>query len=316
MTYLPVTPGSLVAELLGSSTRWGRVLDNADAAYIDYDPPIFGPVTCSLEVTAAVDTLIGEVYLPANQDATPVACLIRWRGKAGYTATATWTVTDGVGSDSTTATTTASTYGTSQLVVTPTSSSGPRKGRLYLRQSTAGQLAQVVQALVKYKPAATFPAGLKASGAARFDGAWPVAGYPIPREVVQRAHNNIAATARSRPAGLAGGWNRVTSGGTPASGPIYSVTGTTWTLVERWLQPRSDDARRPYLLAVKLGGTNPEARMVVGPYVLAATGTGWTVAEAELTLAEALRCAIYLRSSSGGTATLETWQIMRSPRSV
>lgn len=311
MAYTPLVPDVLRPGLPGDS-QLGTLLDNVDGAFVDYGPPIFGPCACSLESQSVTDVLVAEIDLPDNEDNVLVYCRIRWRGTTGYTATVTFEIDDGGTVDTDTDTSTTSSWAGITLAITPTSTNTPRVARLYLRTSTAGQVAQIASVLIGYAPAST-PTGILESGFGHFDGTW-VGDFPIPSEVIERAHNNLRAIARSRPAGLAGGITRVDAGGTPASGPVYEVTGTTWTLVERWLQPGSDEGRRWYRLCMLLSGSgsNPEARMSIGPYVWAVAGDGWHEQVVQLSLNEAMRCAIYLRNSGGGDAVLHTWQVQRA----
>lgn len=312
MAYTPLVPDVLRPGLPGNS-QIGALLNNIDGAYLDYGPPIFGPVACSLESQSDTDVLVAEIDLPDNEDNVLVYCRIRWRGTTGYTATVTFEIDDGGTIDTDTDTNAATAYSATTLTITPTSTNTPRVARLYLRTSTAGQVAHIAGVLIGYAPA-SFPTGILESGAGIFDGAWNYANAPIPSEVIERAHNNLRAIARSRPAGLAGGLTRVDAGGVPSSGPVYEVTGTTWTLVDRWLQPGSDEGRRWYRLCMLLSSTGggPEARMSIGPYVWAVSGDGWHETVVQLSLNEAMRCAIYLRESTGGDAVLNTWQVQRA----
>ena len=92
------------------------------------------------------------------------------------------------------------------------------------------------------------------------------------------------------------------------------MTGTAWKTADRWIQPGSDEGLRYYMLAVKLSGTDPEARMTVGAHLYECVGVGWHVTIVPIALSEGMRGAIFLRSSSGGDAVMETWQVTRAPR--
>lgn len=312
MTYFPADPDAFRPGLPGNATPPSSLLENADSAYIDYGPPIFGPVVCSLGTTFDSDQVVCEIDLPANEDNVPVYCRIRWRGTTGHTATVTFEVDDGGTVDTDTDTNTSSSYTTTSLLVTPTSNNYPRVARLWLRTSTLGQVAQIISVVIGYAPPST-PTDMTAAGVGLFLGAWGGADDPIPREVIGRAHNNLRGIARDRPAGLAGGITRAVWGAaTPSAGPVYEVSGNTWTQVERWLQPGSDEGRRYYRLCMLLSGDDPEARMTIGSYVWAISGTGWHEAVVQISLNEGMRCAIYMRSSSAGDVVMNTWQVQRA----
>lgn len=317
MSYQPQIPGALAADLEATDDRLRQTMDNVDEVIYRWGPPIFGPAMCSLAVTSDTYTLVAEIQLLADDDNVPIACRIQWRGTTGHTATCQLEVSDeGETSDVATATNTSSSYSFSTITVTPTSSDTPRVARLWLKTSTAGQIAQITEVLFVYMPSG-LPTGVQPSGACKIDGAFCTGDYldhTVPREVVERAHNTIRGVARSRLAGLAGGLTQVDQGGTPAAGPDYTITGTAWKTCERWLQPGSDEGLRYYMLALKLSGTDPEARMTVGAHVYEAVGVGWHVTVVPIALSEGMACAIFLRSSSGGDAVLETWQVSRAPR--
>lgn len=312
MTYFPADPDVFRPGLPGNATPSSQLLENVDTAYVEYGPPIFGPVVCSLGTTFDSDQVVCEIDLPANEDNVPVYCRIRWRGTTGHTATVTFEVDDGGTVDTDTDTNTSSSYTTTSLLVTPTSNNYPRVARLWLRTSTLGQIAQIISVVVGYAPP-SYPTDVTAVGVGIFGGAWASGNYPIPREVIGRAHNNLRGIARDRPAGLAGGITRVVWGAaTPSAGPVYEVSGDTWTQVERWLQPGSDEGRRYYRLCMLLSGDDPEARMTIGSYVWAISGTGWHETVVQISLNEGMRCAIYMRSSSAGDVVMNTWQVQRA----
>lgn len=306
MAYSPIPVQALVPGYPGNGAYLAALLQNADEAYATYGPAIINQCT-KWSTTLAVQTLAGEWIIPQNEDNVRVGVDIYWRGTTGFTATASFEITDGVDGDNDTETNTDSAYSHSTITVTPSSSTGhPRFGRLYLDTSSAGQTVAVAALNCYYYPS-TFPTGVQASGAAQVAD-WAASGRAIPREVMERAANNIRAVARSRAACLAGG---MTSFGTWPAGPTYDVTGTTWGLVERFIVPGNDPGRRKYRLAVKGAGTDPEWRFVVGSRVWEDSGTWWSYDTPELALPEGTPGALYLRSTSGGTATISTWQLLR-----
>lgn len=312
MVYTPAPPATFIPGYSGAGAYWPILLIGVDDAYTDFGPPHICSVI-DAQVDVVTDVLVAEWIIPGNADNVDVTCYIRWRGTTGYTATATFVVTDGVGSDSATATRTTTTYGTSAITVTPTSSSGhPRYGQLWLRISTAGQLAQVNHVLSRFTPT-IMAAGPLASGAAKV-ASWGFSDGAYPSEVVARAANNLRAIARDRPACLAGGLGAADAVGPfPPAGPSYGVTSSTFEIVDRWIQPFSEVARRPYRLALKLGGTDPEAKLTIGGWSFTATGTGWHFDLPTLALAEGMYGSLYLRSTSGGTCQVNTWQLLREP---
>jgi hypothetical protein len=311
VVYVPAAPTVFVPELLGDASKYGLLLDNLDGAYVDYAPPIFGPVATRFQVQDLSDQLVAEWQIRGNADAVPMYCIIRWRGTTGFTATATFEVDDGTTTDTDSVISVTSSWATAMMTVTPSTNASTRFGRLYLRVSDAAELVMCASLVTGYAPT-SFPTGVLDSGCAKFDGAWANTGLPINTEVIERAHNNLRNLARDRRCGLAGGLNRfdmVGSGGPP--GPTYAAAGDEFTLVERWLHPGSDIGPRPYFVGIKLAGTDPEARIKIGGYTSIVTGTGWHAATPELSLSKGMRGSIYLRSTSGGSAAMSTWQVAR-----
>jgi len=304
MVYAPNDPSTIIAGLNGDSSAFAALLANVDDAYVNHGPTL---VCCSVsfEVSATSATPVGEFVIPANDDNNRVRFWAYWRGTTGYTATLTFEVVDGAGTvlGSGTATSTSSSYAFSVINVTPTGS-GVRYGRISLHAS-AVQLARIEHIVASVYPSST-PAGLTTSGWAQVSG-WDLSPTgPIPSEVVARLSNNTRAVARIRPCGLVSGLHRY-GGGVPN----YEVTGNVYTLVDRFYWPGGDLDRRKYRASIRLGGTDPQARLVVGPYSFECSAAGWQHDLPTLYLPQGSPGFVYCRSTSGGTAQLRTYQMLR-----
>lgn len=311
MVYVPAKPTVFVPELVGNATAYGTLLANIDSAYVDYAPPIVGPVATKFQVGSTTNVLVAEWQIRGNADAVPMYCTIRWRGTTGFTATATFEVDDGSTSDSDTVTSTTDSWSTDTIVVTPSTNVTPRFGRLYLRINDAAQRTYCANLVSGYAPS-SFAAGALPSGCAKFGGAWLADGLPITTEAIERAHNNLRNLARDRVCGIAGGFNRSASGpGAAPPGPTYETSSSSLTLVDRWLVPYTDTDRRPYFFAFKLAGTDPEVMWRVGGATSHVSGAGFWNSTEDLALSKGMQGEIYLRSTSGGACSMSTWQIQR-----
>lgn len=307
MSYTPIVPATLVPGISGADDAWGALIANLDDAYLAYQPQQLCCAT-SLEVSSVTQTQVAEFLLPGNLDNCRVTLLAWWRGTTGYTATLTFDITDGIDSDQASTTSVSSSYAHSTVQVTPSSSTGPlRWGRVYLNSDSV-QLARIEHLTVFIEPA-SYPTGLGADGAAKLSG-WDLdsTSGAVPSEVVQRMARNVRALARARRKCLVSGLHRYGSGV-----PNYEVTGSSFQLVERFVWPGGDPARRTYRTALKLAGTDPEAKLVVGPYVYTPSASGWSYDTPELHLPAGLPGYLYARSTSGGTARVDTFQMFREP---
>lgn len=304
MTYVPNDPSALVAGLNGDSLALQRILNNVDDAYTNHGPTL---VCCSVsfEVSATTKTAVGEFVIPANDDNNRVRFWAWWRGTTGHTATLTFEVIDAGGSvvGSGTATSSSSSYGYSVINVTPTGS-GLRYGRISLHSSSV-QLARVEHVVASVYPN-SLPTGVTTSGWAQASW-WDLAPTgPFPSELSARCANNIRAVGRIRPCGLVSGMHRF-GGGVPN----YEVTGSVYTLVDRFIWPGGDLERRKYRTSLRLGGTDPQARIIVGPYAFEASTSGWNHDTPTVYLPSGLPGFLYARSTSGGTAQVKTYQMLR-----
>lgn len=309
--YTPAPADVFRPGLLGDNDQVRSTIQQTAEAYLDYGPPIFyGAV--SLSTTSDSDELVAEFDLPANEDQCPIYFKVVWRGTDTYTATMTLQIVGNVVDDEV-VTRTSTSWGSITRTITPTSVGDDRLARIYLRQSTSGQLAQIAFIGIGYAPQGlSHPAGPLPSGyvsTSEWESGWDT-DQPMPSELVQRALNNMAFLARDRPAGLAGGVSVIDMGGTQTPGPMYESASSTWETVERWLQPGSDIGLRWYRLTAKLEGGG-DCRIIIGSCVWEFTGDGRHSTVVQLSLGEAEEGVILLRG-----ATLVSWQMMRTVEPV
>ncbi len=307
MTYNPIPAGVLVPGL-GGERYVSQLLGSLDSCYEQHQVQVLNCAT-SLEVSSSSATLVAEFVLPGNLDNRDIQVKALWRGTTGQTAELKVVVDDGVTTDEDQLNSTTSSYALDTLTLPLVNTSGPlRYVQIYL-SCTAAALTRIDHLVCLIPAPVTYPDGPLASGAAKLDG-WALTSTsgPWPREVVQRMTENVRAVARDRRSCLVSALHRY-----GASGPNYEKPGNTFQLVERFLWPGGDPALRKYRVSLKLGGTNPQARLQLGPYELLATGAGWSQQTPSLYLPRGTPGFLWVQSTSGHTANVDTFQMFREP---
>lgn len=308
MTYAPLPPGVLVPGL-GGERYVSQLLGSLDACYEQHQVQILN-TACSLELSSSSATMVAEFILPGNLDNRDIQILALWRGTTGQTAEMKVVVDDGSNTDEDTITSTTSSYSLDTLTLPLVNTSGPlRYVQVYL-SCTAAALARIDHLVCLIPAPVTFNDGDLPSGAAKLDG-WALTGTAgaWPREVVQRMTENVRAVARDRRSCLVSALHRYGASGRPN----YEKSGNTFQLVERFLWPGGDPGQRKYRVSLKLAGTNPQARLQLGPYELVATGTGWSQQTPTLYLPRGTPGFLWVQSTSGHTANVATFQMFREP---
>jgi hypothetical protein len=308
MTYVPLTPGALVPGLTGD--RYVTLLlQSLDAAYELYQVPLLN-AHCSLEASSSSAVEVAQFVLPGNLDNRDILIIALWRGTTGQTAQLKFVVDDGVLDDEVNLSSTTSSYAVAQATLPLVNTVGPlRYGTIFL-SCTGAALARIAHLFVAIPKAASYADGVLPSGAAKLAG-WDLTATrgTWPTEVVQRMTANMRAIARDRRACLASGLHRFGGSGRPN----YEHTGSAFKLVDRFLWPGGDPDRRLYRVAMRLSGDDPRARIQLGPYDFTADSGGWNFNLPTLHLPSGLQGFVWVRSNSGGTARLNTWQIFREP---
>jgi len=266
VAYDPILPDIIHQGIDGTDAVLGRLRDNHNAAWEDYEAPLFsaGGGETSLELVSA-STATGSLSIsyatflrwvcPRNLDGVPVSIEVLWVASAD----ATLRITSGANSATASITPGGASIVHSTLSVVPAAAAGAspllaREMILEMQADTGGvTTVEVIAVIARYSPG-SLPSGVQSSAWTRMAALADDADEPLTSERAHRMLEGPALIIADRPPCLASMAQDVVNA--LAGTGDYGNIGITWQSGYRWNLPDLAASDR-YGIAVYVQGTGP-----------------------------------------------------------